>query len=104
MTAPRDWVQKVWTIVRASPRGLSEAAVGRLAGKSRGEVVQALKELEREGQVHKAGGRWRASDLSRPKAQPEAESVSPPTGLEAIRRLCSFYADVVQEVQSNNWR
>ena len=67
-----------------------------------GEVRLALLHLKREEKIRKRQGRWfHICGVEETAPVPQQPCLPAPAGMEIIRRLCSFHADVVREVQSS---
>ncbi len=85
-------------------RGLTEAGVLRATNLPAGEVRRALLRLEAAGTVRRRGGMWLAvSEVAQATSPTPTAGRSAPTGLDLIRRLCLFHADVVEEIQNSKF-
>lgn len=96
--------RQVLDVLREEKRGLTEPEIKRRTGLSAGDLRVALRRLVREGEVQKRQGRYLAPQQAEedgPAAPDTGPLVEPPVGMDVLRRLCRFHADVVREVTAS---
>ncbi len=93
---------QIYAELQGALRGLSEPELRRRTEFEASAVRRCLNQLQDEGIVRKRSGKWtlveRQVQQFKEASTPAAEA---PTGVEILRNLCRFHADVVKEINSS---
>ena len=100
-----DSVHLIEMLLQEHPRGFPASAIARRLSLHRGDTIAILESLRGQGRVQLVHGRYigaeSPSKTARVSESEPTTSRANPEGLEALRRICAFHADVVQELASS---
>jgi len=95
---------RVLTLLDRQPRGLAERSIARTLQIPVNVLRPTLEDLGRQGKIVRQGPVWR---MARPSGSGsegthgDHRAVEPPRGVELLRRLCAFYADLTWELATS---